>query len=188
VTEKTADQTVEAPDAPDTPDEAPAPRPHRWPRVVAYGVLPALAFTLAVAAAVLGWQDHSARQDVAAGDQAMQAACDTTAAILSYQPDTADQHLTDVTDHLLTGDFQNSYRTLITTTVIPGAKAKTVTAAATVSGSGVMSADPHHAVVLLFVDQSVTVGAEPPARTTSSVRVTLDKVGGRWLISGFQPV
>jgi Mce-associated membrane protein len=43
-------------------------------------------------------------------------------------------------------------------------------------------------VVLLFVDQTVTVGQGAPTNTASSVRVTLDKVDGRWLISQFDPV
>jgi Mce-associated membrane protein len=34
----------------------------------------------------------------------------------------------------------------------------------------------------------VTVGQSPPTSTASSVRVTLDKVDGRWLISQFDPV
>jgi Mce-associated membrane protein len=51
-----------------------------------------------------------------------------------------------------------------------------------------VSADPKHAVVLVFVNQSVIVGADAPTSTASSVQVTLDKVGDRWLISKFDPV
>jgi Mce-associated membrane protein len=51
-----------------------------------------------------------------------------------------------------------------------------------------VSANPSHAVVLLFVNQTVTVGNSAPADTASSVRVTVDKVDGRWLISKFDPV
>jgi Mce-associated membrane protein len=43
-------------------------------------------------------------------------------------------------------------------------------------------------VVLLFVNQTVNMGSNAPTNTDSSVRVTLDKIGGRWLISGFDPV
>jgi Mce-associated membrane protein len=43
-------------------------------------------------------------------------------------------------------------------------------------------------VVLVFVNQTVVVGQGAPSDTASSVRVTLDKVGGRWLISKFDPV
>jgi Mce-associated membrane protein len=43
-------------------------------------------------------------------------------------------------------------------------------------------------VVLLFVDQTVNVGNDPPTDTASAVRITLDKRGGRWLISQFDPI
>jgi Mce-associated membrane protein len=43
-------------------------------------------------------------------------------------------------------------------------------------------------VVLAFVDQTTTIGNDAPTDTASSVRVTLDKVDSRWLISGFDPV
>ena len=51
-----------------------------------------------------------------------------------------------------------------------------------------VSADPTHAVVLVFVNQTVVVGEDAPTDTSSSVRVTLDKIDGRWLISEFEPV
>jgi Mce-associated membrane protein len=43
-------------------------------------------------------------------------------------------------------------------------------------------------VVLVFVNQTVIVGQDAPTDTASAVRVTLDKVGDRWLISSFDPV
>lgn len=58
----------------------------------------------------------------------------------------------------------------------------TVPAAASVSATG------EHAIVLLFVNQTIIVSQDPPTSTASSVRVTLDKVDGRWLISRFDPV
>jgi Mce-associated membrane protein len=51
-----------------------------------------------------------------------------------------------------------------------------------------VSATPNHAVALVFVDQTVVVGSDRPTHTASSDRVTLDKIGGRWLISGLDPV
>jgi Mce-associated membrane protein len=42
--------------------------------------------------------------------------------------------------------------------------------------------------VLLFVDQTVIVGKTAPTNTASSVRVTLDRIDDRWLISQFDPV
>jgi len=51
-----------------------------------------------------------------------------------------------------------------------------------------VSATPNHAVTLLFVNQTAVVDKDPPSDSTTSVRVTMDKVAGRWLISGFDPV
>ena len=51
-----------------------------------------------------------------------------------------------------------------------------------------MSASADHAEVMVFVNRTITVGTDPPTGTTSTVQVTLDKIGGRWLISKFDPV
>ena len=72
--------------------------------------------------------------------------------------------------------------------VIPGAKQKKISAVATVPGAASISADPDHAVVLVLVDQTTLIGADAPVNTASSVKVTLDKVHDRWLISQFDPV
>jgi hypothetical protein len=57
-----------------------------------------------------------------------------------------------------------------------------VSAVATVPAAA--SVSENHAVVLLFVNQTVNMGNIAPTHTASSVRVPLDKIGGRWLISG----
>jgi Mce-associated membrane protein len=41
---------------------------------------------------------------------------------------------------------------------------------------------------MVFVNQTVIIGADAPTDTASSVRVDLDNVDGRWLISGFDPI
>ena len=56
------------------------------------------------------------------------------------------------------------------------------------SAAASVSATPNHAVTLLFVNQTAVVDKDPPSDSTTSVRVTMDKVAGRWLISGFDPV
>jgi Mce-associated membrane protein len=117
----------------------------------------------------------------------MQAAKDSTIALLSYQPDKVRAQLNDARN-LLTGDFQQSYTSLINDVVIPGAEQKQISAVATVPAAASVSAEPNHAVVLVFVNQTVVVGADAPTDTASSVRVTLDKRGDKWLISEFQPV
>ena len=39
-----------------------------------------------------------------------------------------------------------------------------------------------------FVDQTITIGQDATTDTASSIRITLDNVGNRWLISGFEPI
>jgi Mce-associated membrane protein len=117
----------------------------------------------------------------------VRAATDSTIALLSYKPDTVEKDL-DAARGRLTGSFLNAYTSLIHDMVIPGAKQKQISAIATVPAAASTSATENHAVVLLFVNQSVIIGQDAPTSTASSVRVTLDKVGGRWLISQFDPV
>jgi Mce-associated membrane protein len=158
-----------------------------WPRAFAYGVLPGLALVLALAAGFLKYVDNSVRSSDVARAESMQVAKDSTIALLSYQPDKVKDQL-NAARSLLTGDFQNSYTSLINDVVIPGAEQKKISAVATVPAAASVSAQPNHAVVLVFVNQTVIVGADAPTDTASSVKVTLDKHGDKWLISEFQPV
>jgi Mce-associated membrane protein len=158
-----------------------------WSKALAYGLIPALALQLASAAGYLKWQDGTAREAHAAGVESVHAAVDGTVALLSYRPDTVEKDL-DAAKSRLTGTFLDAYTSLTHDVVIPGAKQKQVSAVATVPAAASSAASPTHAVVLEFVDQAVTVGQSAPTNSASSVRVTLDKVDGRWLISQFDPV
>jgi Mce-associated membrane protein len=189
-----ADETDKADEAAETADEtsesAEPEKPKKriqWARVFAFGVLPAVALLLAVGAGYLKWMDNSVRDSERARDTSVQAAKDSTVALLSYKPDTVEQQLGAARD-LLTGDFRESYTTLTHDVVIPGAKQKQISAVATVPAVASVSAKPDHAVVLVFVNQTVIMGKDEPTDTASAVRVTLDRVGDRWLISKFDPV
>ena len=159
----------------------------RWSRAIVYVVLPALALLLASAAGFLKWQDGSARDAAVARAESVRAATDSTIALLSYKPDTVEKDL-DAARGRLTGTFLNAYTSLTHDVVIPGAKQKQISAVATVPAAASTSVTENQAVVLLFVNQTVIIGQDAPTNTASSVRVTLDKVGGRWLISQFDPV
>jgi Mce-associated membrane protein len=189
-----ADDVVELDLADDTktqPEPAPARRTIRgrinWKRVLAYGVLPGLVLIIGGAVGYLTYQDRSAHASQLARSQSVQTASEATAAMLSYQPDSVDKDLAAAGDRL-TGAFRDSYSKLVHDVVIPGAKQKQITAKATVPAAASVSANENHAVVLLFVNQTINVGADPPTDTASSVRVTLDKIGGHWLISQFDPI
>jgi Mce-associated membrane protein len=190
--EKADDATEAADESTESAEPEKPKRRIQWARVFAYGVLPGLALLLAMGAGFLKWQDDSARltdlnNTKSPADQVMQAAKDSTIALLSYKPDTVEQQLTAARD-LLTADFRDQYTSLTNDVVIPGAKQKQISAVATVPATALVSADPRHAVVLVFVNQTVIVGQSGPTDTASSVRVTLDKIGNRWLIAKFDPV
>ena len=191
VEDDAADKADEPTETADEASESAEPeepkRRIKWPRVFAFGVLPAVALLLALGAGYLKWMDNSVRDSEIARDQSVQAAKDSTIALLSYKPETVEQQLGAARD-LLTGDFRDSYTSLTNDVVIPGAKQKQISAVATVPAMASVSADPRHAVVLVFVNQTVIVGQDAPTDTASSVRVTLDKIGDRWLISKFDPV
>ena len=173
---------------PDNDERAPSVlRRLRWSRVIAYALLPALALLIASAAGYLKWQDATLREDQAVHPQSVQAAVDGTVALLSYRSETVDKDL-EAAKSRLTGNFLDAYTSLTRDVVIPGAKQKQISATATVSAAALTSATATHAAVLLFVDQTVIVGKTAPTNTASSVRITVDKVDGRWLISQFDPV
>ncbi|MGE2689727.1 hypothetical protein [Mycolicibacterium pulveris] len=185
VGDTTEETTTEATGEPDAAQDT--KRRVDWSRVLAYGILPGLALVLALAAGYLKWQHDSVDNANAARAESVQTAKDSTVAMLSYKPDTVGQQLNDARD-LLTGEFRDSYTSLINDVVIPGAQEQQISAVATVPAAASVSADPNHAVVLVFVNQTVVVGDDAPTDTASSVRVGLEKVGDRWLISQFDPV
>jgi Mce-associated membrane protein len=86
-----------------------------------------------------------------------------------------------------TGAFRTEYDETAKT-LLPQSKQLKAIVQATVGSSAVMSATKDRVVVLLFVDQA-TVKQVPGEKTPttridqSRVRVTMTRVGGRWLVS-----
>ncbi|WP_020101079.1 hypothetical protein [Mycobacterium sp. 360MFTsu5.1] len=189
--ERTAEEldgAVEA-DAAETTDAAPVAGRRRaaWANVAVYCLLPALVLALGGAAGYLQWKDVTLSQNDTAKKESTKAATDGTIALLSYKPETVDKDL-EAAKKYMTGNFLNSYTSLTRDVVIPGSKQKKISAVATVPAAAWTKATPSHAVVMLFVDQTMIIGDSAPTSTASSVRVTLDKVEGRWLISHFDPM
>jgi Mce-associated membrane protein len=126
--------------------------------------------------------------DGAAAKAAISAASDGTVAVLSYSPDTLDHDFSSAKSHL-TGDFLTYYNQFTQQIVAPAAKQKSVKTSAVVLRAALSEFRPDSAVVLLFVNQSTQSKERPePTLTSSSVRVTLTKADGKWLISSFNPV
>lgn len=155
--------------------------------MIAYGLLPGLALALTCGAGLLKWQDGAVRDAAVARAESVRAATDGTTALLSYRPDTV-QHDLGSARSRLTGTFLDAYTQLTHDVVIPGAQQKQISAVATVAAAASVSTSADRAVVLLFVNQTITVGKDAPTTAASSVRVTLDNINGRWLISQFEPI
>jgi Mce-associated membrane protein len=160
-----------------------------WSRkqIAVFVVMPLVVMIAAGAVGHLRWQHAALSAADAARVNSVRAATDATVAILSYRPDTVEMDLAAAED-LLTGAFRDSYVSLTKDVVIPGAKQKRVSAEASVPAASWVSATDDRAVVLVFVNQALVIGNDAPSSTTSSVRVTLDKIDDRWLVSGFDPV
>ncbi|OBK98174.1 hypothetical protein [Mycobacterium sp. 1165178.9] len=163
-----------------------ATRSIAWSRVLAYGILPALALALAVGAGYLKWSAGAADDLARARTESVQAARDDTVTLLTYHADTVDKDLAAARERL-TGEFKDAYGELTRQVVVPGAKEKHISSVAKVNAAASVSVTENHAVALVYVDQTVTIGAGAPTDTQPVVRVTLDKVDGRWLVSRFEP-
>lgn len=158
-----------------------------WYRLTAFVLLPAAAVLLGLGTGLAKWATVSHSHNASARNESLQAAREATVAMLSYAAPTVDRDLTAARNRL-TGKFLDEYTKLVNTQVIPAAKAKQISAAAQIPASASVSANASHAVALVFVDQTIAAANQAPATTASSIRVTLDKVDGRWLVSGFDPV
>lgn len=164
----------------------------RW-RQAAWLVLVIALVGATVCAVALGGQQMQvkSRQLPPVADQpaerqaATQAASTGTVAVLSYSPDTLEQDFSAAEAHL-TGDFLAYYKQFSSQIVAPAAREKRLTTTATVLGAGVESLTSQNASILVFVDQTTTSKEQqPPSKAASSVRVSLAKVNGTWLIAKF---
>lgn len=176
MTETPEEVAAEEPSTDDT-----AARPSSATRTLAFVVLPVLALLLALGAAYFKWQDAVAGRTDAVRAESVQAARDITMAMLTYAPTTVDTQRAAVRERL-------TDPRILDAVVVPGAKEKGITAVGSVAAAASVTAEPERAVVLLFVNQTVAVGSQPPGVIEQSVRVTLDRVDGRWLVSGYERV
>jgi Mce-associated membrane protein len=84
----------------------------------------------------------------------------------------------------LTGSFAGDYAKTTQTVVRPTAEQVKAVVQADVAASSVVRADPNRVVVLVFVNQTTTsTRLDGPKVDLNRVRLTLDRVGGEWLVS-----
>jgi len=146
---------------------------------------------LATLSGILFAVHHAGQHRLAVADArsaARIAAAQGLTAVLSYDYSTFDADVARGKRHL-TPRFGAKYVTeqnrVVKETAIK-AKAKVV---ADVSAVGVVDASPHEVHLLAFVTQTSTTKSRPtPRADRSRILVTMDEVGGRWLIAGITPI
>lgn len=156
--------------------------------------LPAVLLVLIVSAGAGGVYQYltTYRVDVATdaqvADTVKASAKEGTVALLSYAPETLQRDFAVAKTHL-SGAFLEYYNGFTEQVVKPAAMDKKIKTVAEVTNAAISEIHPDSAKVLVFINQSTTSAAKPqPELTSSSVLVTLDKRGDKWLISGFDPV
>jgi Mce-associated membrane protein len=148
----------------------------------------AVVLALAVGVGVLFYQYRQNEQTDQARTDAVTAASAQAIAMLAYDFGGVDQQLASAADGL-TGDFKDEYSSLVTSVIAPGAKEKSLTVQVTVQGAAVVDAAPDNATVLLFLNQITTSSDAPDAASSGSrVRMSMEKVDGRWLASNLEPI
>jgi Mce-associated membrane protein len=126
--------------------------------------------------------------DRAVARQVVKAASDGAVALLSYSPDTLGRDMANAKSRV-TENYLPYYQQFIDQIVGPAAQRGQIITNATVVKAAVSELQPNSAVVLVFVKQKTASKAKPePVVTSSSLRVTLKRVDGSWLIEKFDGV
>ncbi len=174
--------------------ERPVPAEPRWdekdrppraatrldPLLVVAGLVVAV---LLVTAGLLTVRARSADRAEQARTEATAAAEATAVDVLSYDYRHLDRDFARAKAGL-TGSFVDDYAKTTRTVVRPTATEVRAVVKADVAASSVVRADPNRVVVLLFVNQTTTsTRLDAPKVDLNRVRLTMDRVDGRWLVS-----
>lgn len=166
----------------EVPDDSKAGTPNRRRRRVLTAVGAAFGLAIISTTAILGWLWKSQRDRDSAAQEGLAAAQRFVSILTDIDVDQLDQNIASVVAGS-TGDFKDKYAqsSAQLRQLLVDNKAA---AHGVVVESAVKSASPEQVEVLLFVDQSVSNAASPePRLDRSRIRMTVDNVDGRWLVS-----
>ncbi|CAN5355264.1 hypothetical protein BH09ACT7_BH09ACT7_52690 [soil metagenome] len=156
-----------------------------WGRYLRRSVLPALLVASLAVSGVLGWKLWQERQVQQAGQEALQAALTYSQVLTSIDSNAVDQNFRDVLDGA-TGEFKDMY-TQSSVQLRQLLLDNKAAAHGVVVDSAIQSESTNQVVVLVFIDQTVTNKSVPDPRIDRSrIKMTMDKVDGRWLASKVQ--
>lgn len=178
VADRAADGDVVVADGEITEIVAPAAKAGglSWPVI---GAIAGAIGGLLVATGILGWQVWQQHQIKEASVEAQRAAVSYAQVLTSIDSNKVDENFKEVLDGA-TGEFKDMYSqsSVELRQLLIENKA---TAHGVVVDSAVQEASKNKAIVLLFVDQSVTNTKLPDPRIDRSrMKMTLEKVDGRW--------
>ncbi len=130
-----------------------------------------------------GWLLLEQHQKDVAAQQALAAADKYVVTLTSVDSNTLDKHVADVLAGS-TGEFNDNYAKTIAGQHRQHVVDNQVTTHGKVVESAVQSATTNTVQVLLMVDQSVSSLATPePQIDHSRIKMTMQKIDGRWLVS-----
>jgi len=156
-----------------------------WRRYLRRSVLPLLLVAALAVSGYLGWKLWQEHQVELAGQQAQQAAIAYAQVLTSIDSNKVDENFRQVLDGA-TGEFKDMYTqsSVQLRQLLIDNKA---TAHGVVVDSAIQSESTNKVVVLLFIDQTVTNTAAPDPRIDRSrIKMTMEKIDGRWRASKVQ--
>jgi Mce-associated membrane protein len=160
-------------------------RKRPWREYLRRGALPALLVASLAVSGFLGWKQWQEHQVKQAGEQAQQAAIAYSQVLTSIDSNNVDQNFRQVLDGA-TGEFKDMYTqsSVQLRQLLIDNKA---TAHGVVVDSAIQSESANKVVVLVFIDQTVTNAQAPDPRIDRSrIKITMEKVDGRWRASKVQ--
>lgn len=149
------------------------------------GILPLLLVASLAVSGFLGWRQWQDHRVTLAGEQAQQAAISYAQVLTSIDSNKVDENFRQVLDGA-TGEFKDMYTqsSVKLRQLLIDNKA---TAHGVVVDSAIQSESMNKVVVLVFIDQTVTNTAAPDPRIDRSrIKMTMEKVDGRWRASKVQ--
>ena len=160
-------------------------RKRPWKHYLRRSVLPALLIASLAVSGFLGWRQWQEHQVKLAGEQAQQAAIAYAQVLTSIDSNKVDENFRQVLDGA-TGEFKDMY-TQSSVNLRQLLIDNKATAHGVVVDSAIQSESTNKVVVLVFIDQTVTNTAAPDPRIDRSrIKMTMEKVDGRWRASKVQ--
>lgn len=177
--EPTAVSDSEAPSSDDAKSSAAG---LTWVRYAVVGAVSAILIGALVFSGVVGWKVWRQHQIDAAGQQAQAIAVPYTEILTSIDTNSVDENFRQILNGS-TGELKNEF-TKASVQLRQLLVDNKAAAHGKVVNSAIQSQSPDKVVLLMMVDQSITNTQRPDPRVDRSrMRITMEKIDGRWLAS-----